>query len=176
MKARYFFLLLVFILVASADRAQEKTASEAKQQTDAAAQTAQTPPGPHVFTISPQDAARKNPVRFSEITVERGKKLFLTQCAMCHGEKGDGKGDLAQEMKIQPPDFTKPATLNKRTDGELFAIIDAGSATMPGQEKRMKEKHKWEIVNYLRVQSGKAPGKSTPQELEGDTVPVRERN
>lgn len=176
MKDKYLLLLLVIILAASSDWAQEKPASEAKQQPDAAAQTAQTPPGPHVFTVSPEDAARKNPVRFSEISVERGKKLYQTQCAMCHGEKGDGKGEMVEEMKINPPDFTKPETLKNRTDGELFTIMETGSPVMPGQSKRMRERHKWEIVNYLRALAGKTPEKSTQQEREEGTVPVRERN
>lgn len=104
--------------------------------------------------------------------MERGKKLFQTQCAMCHGEKGDGKGELAAEMKIQPPDFTKPETPKNRTDGELFTIIDTGSDIMPGQGKRMRDRHKWEIVNYLRALGGKTPEKSTQKELDEDAVPV----
>ncbi len=90
------------------------------------------PAGRHVFKIYPEDAARKNPVRFSEVSVERGRELYQTQCAMCHGQKGDSKGDAVEEMQIHPPDFTKPDTLGKRTDGELYAIIGSGSATMPG--------------------------------------------
>ena len=72
-------------------------------------------------------------MKFTEFSVERGKKIFTTQCALCHGTKGDGKGELAADMKLSLPDFTKPDTLKERTDGELFAIIGAGKEPMPAQ-------------------------------------------
>ena len=176
MKVKTIFVMLVFILAVAPYRAQEKQPATDKKSTDTAAQTAQVPPGPHSFNINLEDAARKNTLRFSEITVERGKKLFQTQCAMCHGEKGDGKGELVEDLKIQPPNFTKRETLEKRTDGELFAIIETGSGVMPGQSKRMRDLHKWEMINYIRALDGKTPAKSTQEELEQDTVPVREHN
>ena len=65
--------------------------------------------------------------------MDRGKKIYATQCALCHGDKGDGKGELAADMKLNVPDFTKPDTLKDRTDGELFAIIGTGKDPMPSQ-------------------------------------------
>lgn len=131
-----------------------------------------TPPvAPHSFVITPQQEARKNPVRFSEISVKRGKKLFATQCAMCHGAKGDGKGDLAQAMKLKLPDFNQADALKNRTDGALFAIISSGNDVMPSEKHRMKDFQVWEIVNYLRALGGAKPHKSTQKELEQGTVP-----
>lgn len=79
---------------------------------------APTAASPHPTTISDADKARKNPVKFTEVSVDRGKKIYGTQCALCHGEKGDGKGDLAADMKLNLPDFTKADTLKPRSDGE----------------------------------------------------------
>ena len=175
MKAIYSCMLACLLLLGTVIAAQEKqTAGETQKPSTAAASTA--PAGPHVFSFTPEDSARKNPQRYSEISVERGKKIYLTQCAMCHGEKGDGKGDLAKDMSILPPDFTNPEILKKRTDGELFTIIGTGSPTMPSQEKRMQSVHRWEIVNYLRSLSGKVPEKSTAEELQQGTVIVRDKN
>lgn len=174
MRARYVFITLMLVLAVSVFAAQEQEKKETGEQAPPAA-TEAAPQAPHTFNITPEERARKNPLRFSEISVERGKKLYATQCAMCHGDKGDGKGDLAEEMKIHPPDFTNPEVLDKRTDGELFAIIHAGSPVMPGQGKRMNDQHTWEMVNYLRALSGKKPLKSTPAELHEGTVVVEEK-
>jgi mono/diheme cytochrome c family protein len=119
---------------------------------------------PH-YAITDEERARKNPVDFTELTVQRGRKLFASQCAMCHGDKADGKGEVAQEMKITLPDFTTPETLKGRTDGELFKIISLGNPVMPAQDKRMKDIHVWELVNFLRAVSGTVPPKSTGKEL-----------
>ena len=175
MRARYVWMLLVLVLAASVYAAQEKKETGEQPPPAAATEAAPAPQVPHTFNITPEEKARKNPLRFSEISVERGKKLYGTQSAMCHGDKGDGKGDLSLEMKIQPPDLSNPAVLGKRTDGELFTIIQLGSSVMPGQSKRMNDQHKWELVNYLRAMSGKTPLKSTPEELHEGTVIVKEK-
>jgi len=130
----------------------------------ASASSSQAAPAsaPHQYVVSPEDAAKKNPVGFTEASAARGKKLFKTQCALCHGEKGDGKGDLAKEMKLTLPDFTQPNSLSKRTDGGLFAIVATGKEPMPGEKGRMPEPQVWDLVNYLRALSGKVPSKATP--------------
>jgi mono/diheme cytochrome c family protein len=132
---------------------------------------------PHTYTFTPEQAARKNPVRFTDFSVEKGKKIFSTQCTMCHGIKGDAKGDpdLLTEIKATPPDFTKADTLKKRTDGELFYIITIGSETMPGQTERMKEKLKWDVINYIRSLAGQEPVKATEAERQEGTVVVPEK-
>ena len=94
----------------------------------------------------------------------------MTQCALCHGEKGDGKGDLATDMKLTLPDFTKPASLSKRTDGELFAIIGTGKDPMPSQKGRMPERQLWNLVNYLRALGGSEPAKATATEAAEENI------
>jgi cytochrome c len=172
MAAKHLIGLLVFSLVLGNAWAQEEEQkSEEKAPSGTAASAPATPQAVHDYKISPEDAARKNPTKFTAVSVERGKKIFKTQCAMCHGEKGDGKGDMVEELKISPPDFTKPETLKNRTDGELFAIMNVGSGVMPDQ-RRMTEAHKWNIVNFLRSLSGKTPEKTSGTESEENVILV----
>jgi mono/diheme cytochrome c family protein len=154
MRVKALLLVLTLPLAAAVLRGQEKHSPKATS-------TAQSP---HTFNITPEDKDRANPVRFTDASVQRGKKIFNSQCASCHGDKGDGKSELAREMKIQPADLTKPDMLQKRTDGELFAIIASGSDVMPGQATRMQEREKWQVINYLRSLEGKTPAKATQKE------------
>lgn len=119
---------------------------------------------PHTYNITQEAKDRANPVRLTDASVERGKKIFNSQCAACHGDKANGKSELAAEMKIQPADLTKADLLDKRTDGELFAIIASGSDIMPGSGTRMQEREKWQLINYLRSLEGKTPAKATQKE------------
>jgi len=160
-------LVLVLVLVAGCLWAQEK-----KEAPPAGASSTQAPAAPHPAAITAEDKARKNPVKFNEVSVDRGKKIFTTQCALCHGAKGDGKGELAADMKLTVPDFTKPDTLKGRTDGEIFAIIGAGNETMPSQAGRMTDERRWNLVNYLRAVSGKVPEKATGKEPEENVILV----
>ena len=168
LKVKALGAVLVFCMAGGSFSAQEKKGEA--QSSGASSSTAATPSPMHDTIISPEDAARKNPIKFTEASVDRGKKVYKTQCALCHGEKGEGKGDLATEMTLTLPDFTKPDALAKRTDGELFAIIGMGKDPMPSQKGRMTEPQLWNLVNYLRALGGKVPGKPTAKEAADENV------
>jgi mono/diheme cytochrome c family protein len=136
------------------------------------ATTASTPAADHPATVAADDKARKNPVKFTEVSVQRGKKVYNTQCALCHGPNGDGKGELAEDMKLKLADFSQADVLKDRTDGELFAIIGTGKDPMPGQSGRMTDAQRWNLVNYLRAVAGRTPEKSTGKEPEENIILV----
>jgi len=168
LRVKALWAVLVFCIAAGTYWAQEKKGEAQGSGTSSSTQAA--PSSPHNLVITPEQSARKNPVRFTQASVDRGKKVFATQCALCHGTNGDGKGDLATEMKLSLPDFTKPDSLNGRTDGDLFAIVEAGKDPMPSQKGRMPEQQLWNLVNYLRALSGKVPAKPTAKESADENV------
>jgi len=170
LKVKLLWATLVFCIAAGTFWAQEKKGGAAGASAPSPAETAAA--SPHTYVISPEDAARKNPVKFTDVSVERGKKIFQTQCALCHGEKGDGKGDVATEMKLSLPDFTKPDALSGRTDGALFVIVGMGKDPMPSQKGRMPDQQMWNIVNYLRALGGKTPEKAKAKEAADENVVV----
>ncbi len=116
-----------------------------------AAQQGQPPakaPAPE-YKIPPEAAQKANPVKPTPESLAKGKKMYVIDCAMCHGEKGDGKGDMASDIK-NVTDFTNPDALKNRTDGELFYIIRKGKGEMPPEGDRAKDEQVWNIVNYIR--------------------------
>jgi len=104
----------------------------------------------------PEEAVRQtNPVQPTPESLANGKKWYGYDCAMCHGASGDGKGGVAADMKLKVTDFTDPATLKARTDGELFYIIKNGKGDMPPEGPRVKTPELWNLVNYVRSLSKK---------------------
>ena len=102
--------------------------------------------------IPAEDAAKKNPVKASAEGMAGAKKLYGYHCAMCHGKDGDGKGDLAADMKLELKDWRNPDSLAKMTDGELFYVITNGRGKMTGGEgDRTKEEVRWNLVNVVRA-------------------------
>jgi len=69
---------------------------------------------------------------------------------MCHGASGDGKGDIAKDMKLNVTDFTNANALKDRTDGEIYYIIKNGHNDMPAEGPRIKTEEGWDLVNYVR--------------------------
>lgn len=101
--------------------------------------------------ITPEDIARKNPVPSTPEGLTEARKLFGYHCAMCHGKDGDGKGDLAEEMKLELHDWRDASSIEKITDGELFFVISNGRGKMLGGEgDRTPEKIRWNLVNLVR--------------------------
>lgn len=119
----------------------------------------QTPPtpksgAPTEYKIPAEAAQRANPVKPSPEGMAKAKKLYGMDCAMCHGEKGDGKGDMASDIK-NITDFTNPDSMKDRTDGELFYIIRKGKGEMPVESDRAKDDDVWNLVNYIRAMAKK---------------------
>jgi mono/diheme cytochrome c family protein len=92
-----------------------------------------------------------NPVKPTPEGMAHAKKVYGFDCAMCHGEKGDGKGDVVADMKLKMKDYTDPAALKDLTDGELFYIIRNGKGQMPPEEiARAKDADVWNMVVMVR--------------------------
>jgi mono/diheme cytochrome c family protein len=107
------------------------------------------------YKISPEDAARVNPVKSSPEGLAEARKVFGYDCAMCHGPKGDGKGDVVESMKLTMSDWREPTTLANVTDGEIFYIITKGKGKMMAEGDRLPEKLRWNLVNLVRAMAAK---------------------
>jgi mono/diheme cytochrome c family protein len=100
------------------------------------------------YKIPPAAASQQNPVKPTSESLSKGKKLYGYDCAVCHGKNGDGKGEMSDIKGIT--DFTDPATLKGRPDGELFYVIKNGKGDMPTEGDRAKPDDIWNMVNYVR--------------------------
>jgi mono/diheme cytochrome c family protein len=119
---------------------------------------AQTPATAPAAAPAPADAQAqpanfpKNPVKATPESQAKAKSLYAIDCAMCHGDNGNGKTDLAQSMSLTLVDWTDPATLANHPDGELFNIIRNGKGDKmpPEGEGRAKDDLVWNLVIYIR--------------------------
>jgi mono/diheme cytochrome c family protein len=120
-------------------------AQQQSQQDSTAAQKSSA------YAAIPVSAAKEpNPVKATPESIARAKKWWTLDCAMCHDNNGDGKGETAKEMKLALVDFTDPATLKDHSDGELYYLIKNGKADMPPEGDRIKAEQGWDLVNYVR--------------------------
>ncbi|MFI5098119.1 MAG: c-type cytochrome [Candidatus Acidiferrales bacterium] len=104
---------------------------------------------------SPAAAKQVNPVKPTPNSLAIGKKVYTSDCAMCHGKEGAGGGELAVTMNLKLRDYRDPASLKDMTDGEIYSIIANGKGQMTGEAGRMKPAQMWDVVNYIRSLSKK---------------------
>jgi mono/diheme cytochrome c family protein len=108
-------------------------------------------PGAEKVVNVPADATHlANPVKPSAESIASGKKYYGYDCAMCHGETGDGKGEVAVAEGYNLKDFRDPESLRSRTDGDMFYILKKGHGKMPAEPVRVNENELWNLVNYVR--------------------------
>ena len=95
----------------------------------------------------------RNPVEPTTASIESGRRLFQTYCALCHGPDAKGGGPVAAKF-VPPPDLTLEI-FRQRSDGFLYATIRDGGALMPGQGEALSAQERWDVVNYIRRLQGK---------------------
>ena len=119
------------------------------------------------YKITPDDIARKNPMKSSAEGLAEARRVFKYDCAMCHGLAGDGKGEVVESMKLAMRDWHDPAALEGKSDGEIFYIITKGKGKMMGEGDRQPEKLRWNLVNLVRSMAGKGAQAKSPAAATG---------
>ncbi len=155
MSKQFLFVLAVALLAAACLPSQGRTAQQA------APAPALAPP-PTVTT--PPATATKNPVKPTPESQAKAKTRYTIDCAMCHGDNGNGKTDIATSMGLTLDDWTTPATLANKQDWELFNVIRTGKGKMPPESVgRADDAQVWNLVIYIRSLSGPAPAAAPAQ-------------
>jgi mono/diheme cytochrome c family protein len=95
----------------------------------------------------------KNPVKPTAESQTKAKQLYARDCAMCHGDNGNGKTDLATSMNVTLTDWSDPKSLQNQCDGELFNVIRNGKGDKmpPEGDGRAKDDAVWNLVIYIRT-------------------------
>jgi mono/diheme cytochrome c family protein len=76
--------------------------------------------------------------------------MYKIDCAMCHGENGNGKGDLVADMGLKMLDWHDPATLQGMSDKDIYTLIRDGKGKMPSEGDRAKPDEIWNLVILVR--------------------------
>jgi mono/diheme cytochrome c family protein len=105
---------------------------------------------PADFKVPPELVGKTNPVHPTAAGLALARRMYGYDCAMCHGKDGDGKGDMAADMKPPLKDYRDPASLKDMSDGEMFYIIQKGKGQMPPEEGRGKPDQLWTMVALVR--------------------------
>jgi mono/diheme cytochrome c family protein len=123
--------------------------------------------------VPAEAAAVPNPIEANHESLEAGEQLFATNCAVCHGESGQGDGPGAAGLE-KPPANLNAGHVQGLTDGALFYIVSHGrpDTPMPAWDNVLNEEQRWQVVNYLRTfndgEGGDHTGDEHPEEGELD--------
>lgn len=99
----------------------------------------------------------------SKLTKE-GERLYLVNCAICHGPGLDGNGPLWKGGEGPYP--AKPQVLNDAQakgwkDGHYYHVITFGKGAMGSYASQLKPEQRWVVIKYIRTKQGGAVKDST---------------
>jgi len=83
-------------------------------------------------------------------TLERGRERYKIQCAVCHGETGQGNG-IATKYGLVGVANLQQQRLRDMSDGEIYNTIVNGKNTMLGYGSVIQVPDRWAIVAYVRA-------------------------
>jgi mono/diheme cytochrome c family protein len=102
--------------------------------------------------VPEEAAAVHNPIEIDDESLEAGASLYAANCAVCHGETGEGDGPGAEGLERKPSDL-HAAHVQENSDGALFYIVSHGrpDTPMPAWDNVLSEDERWHLVNFLRT-------------------------
>ncbi|MGA2249979.1 c-type cytochrome [Terracidiphilus sp.] len=91
------------------------------------------------------------------------KQIYKQDCALCHGDTGNGKSEVATSMNLVLLDYTDAKSLAGKSDQELFDAIRKGRGDKmpPEDEVRAKDAEVRGLVAYVRSLSKGQSGTQT---------------
>jgi len=118
-------------------------------------------------TASPLSTANK------KADLERGKVLYGQNCAVCHGEAGDGQGSIVQSKA-----YSGVPTYGERdiTVGSVYHVIMYGKNAMGSYASQLTPADRWRVAEYVMSLKGgsaepvaAANAEATPETTEAAT-------
>jgi mono/diheme cytochrome c family protein len=97
--------------------------------------------------------APKAPYPFppSDADIATGAKLYVQNCAVCHGTANTTANAIAHGMGVQPPQFNKHG-VDDDPEGVTYWKIEHGIrfTGMPAYDKSLDEKAIWQITYFMK--------------------------
>lgn len=90
----------------------------------------------------------ENPVEPTANSIDNGKVLFQTHCAVCHGPEGRGDGPAATGLNPRPTDLTQSARMLR--DGVVAGVITDGRGSMPSFKATLTQSQIWDLTNFVK--------------------------
>lgn len=105
----------------------------------------------------------KNPIDYTKENKAKGQQLYTIYCAICHGDKGNGKGYLVTAEKILGvPSYDDVG--RAITEGSIYHVMYYGINSMGSYASQTSIEERWQIVQY--VESLKASLEGKPERID----------
>jgi mono/diheme cytochrome c family protein len=97
--------------------------------------------------LRPEGGFAESPYAFTEADLLRGKVLYQSFCAICHGAKGEGDGRVIPLGMPKPRSFQ---AVRDQPEGYFYFAATNGFGRMLSYKSRIPERERWLIARYIK--------------------------
>lgn len=125
-------------------------------------------PYPNTDTGYIQSRVFQNPfdsATLDKVTMTEAERLYLVNCAICHGTALDGNGPLWKDGNgpyPAAPRNLKDDYSKNLADGQIFHVITHGKGQMGSYASQLKPQQRWWVVSYIRSKQNPAKASAVP--------------
>jgi mono/diheme cytochrome c family protein len=91
------------------------------------------------------------PLPVTRAFVAQGRDRFQVHCAPCHGGLGDGRSQVAENMRLRRPPSFHVEPYVSYPPGRYFAVITHGFGFMRSYAGELSIEERWSVVAYLQA-------------------------
>jgi high-affinity iron transporter len=81
----------------------------------------------------------------NEISLKAGREIYLYNCSVCHGDKGDGNGPASSKLEPKPINFLERDDLSAF---RIWVVLNVGLVNMPSFNN-LSDEDKWNVAFYV---------------------------
>jgi len=113
------------------------------------------------------------PYTQTDADVETGAKLYVQNCAVCHGTANSTSNAIARGMGVRPPQFNKNDVMDD-SEGVTYWKIEHGIrfTGMPSYHPALDEKSIWQLTYFMKRTPDHLPAAAKNIWEHPETVPA----
>jgi len=104
--------------------------------------------------------------QLGDSTGYEAERLYLVNCAICHGSKLDGNGPLYKggdgPFPAAPAQFVGKAQYENMPEGQMFYSATYGKNKMGSYASQLNTKQRWMVIAYIKSKQGAGKGAAAP--------------
>ena len=102
----------------------------------------------------------------SPVETKETERLYLVNCAICHGAKLDGNGPLYKDgsgpFASAPRNLAADPLMISMPEGQMFYSVTYGKNMMGSYASQLTSKQRWMIIHYIKAQQAAKGGGAKP--------------
>ncbi len=103
----------------------------------------------------------KSPITsLDDAQLTEAERLYLINCAVCHGSKLDGNGPLYRggegPFPAAPKNFIGDAGMNAMPEGQMFYSATYGKNKMGSYASQLDTRQRWMVIYYIKSKQAAA--------------------